>query len=404
MQTYNFSKRKSEIEEQLKTRKLENEKKYSKYIEIYQKKFSINPESIYGKSNLQNNDLYEFENSTKVNLKNIVSKSIGDFKDTYNINIKIIKNIIFIYNIFTNCKFKNIEFYNCTFYGNEFLGCSFRNVKFINCNFYNQKECILIFNKKTVFMDCEFKNCNMEKSLFENIDLHNTRFKNTNLKGSIFKNVYMNKVYISDCDLRSCNIINPDIEEFEFEDDYITKFDEYTFIDKIKIDKKYKKSYEIAFKVYKSVALKFEANRLFNNAGEYYYISKCMQYKYSKGLSKFKLAIFWLLCGYGERPTFALVTSIEIVLIFAILYMITGLNTGSYEINYSKFIFNELYLANFNEDFMKSLYFSIVTFTTVGYGDITPKSLSILLSGLEMFLGVTMVGIWTATLARKITR
>ena len=56
------------------------------------------------------------------------------------------------------------------------------------------------------------------------------------------------------------------------------------------------------------------------------------------------------------------------------------------------------------KDFMKSLYFSIVTFTTVGYGDITPIGYSVLLSGIEMLLGVTMVGIWTATLARKITR
>lgn len=53
---------------------------------------------------------------------------------------------------------------------------------------------------------------------------------------------------------------------------------------------------------------------------------------------------------------------------------------------------------------MSCLYFSTVTFTTVGYGDITPVNISIFLSGVEMFLGLTMMGIWTATLARKITR
>ena len=53
---------------------------------------------------------------------------------------------------------------------------------------------------------------------------------------------------------------------------------------------------------------------------------------------------------------------------------------------------------------MSCLYFCTVTFTTVGYGDITPVNISIFLSGVEMFLGLTMMGIWTATLARKITR
>ena len=52
---------------------------------------------------------------------------------------------------------------------------------------------------------------------------------------------------------------------------------------------------------------------------------------------------------------------------------------------------------------MCCLYVSSV-FTTVGYGDITPVNISIFLSGVEMFLGLTMMGIWTATLARKITR
>ncbi|MGL4914462.1 MAG: pentapeptide repeat-containing protein, partial [Romboutsia sp.] len=361
-------------------------------------------ENINGSSTLDYNDMYHIEDGSKVPIKKINSKSIGEFKDEYNIKILKLRNIEFKYNMFNNCKFKNIEFYNCTFYGNEFLGCNFKNVKFINCNFYNQNECILIFDRKTVFIDCEFKNCNMEKSIFENIDLHNVNFEHTNLKGSIFTNSYIDNVYIADCDLRSCKIINPDIKAFEFEDNYITKFDEDTFIDKIEIDKKYRKSYEVAFKVYKSVASKFEANGLFNNAGEYYYIAKCMEYKYSRGVSKFNLAIFWLLCGYGERPTYALITSLEIVLIFAIMYMITGLNIGGDSINYLDLIIQGKALENLNVDFMKSLYFSIVTFTTVGYGDITPTGLSVFLSGIEMLLGVTMVGIWTATLARKITR
>lgn len=45
-------------------------------------------------------------------------------------------------------------------------------------------------------------------------------------------------------------------------------------------------------------------------------------------------------------------------------------------------------------------YFSLATFTSVDSGDIFPIGYSILLSCLEMILGVTMMGVWTATLKR----
>ena len=83
--------------------------------------------------------------------------------------------------------------------------------------------------------------------------------------------------------------------------------------------------------------------------------------------------------------------------------MFTGISIGDRLINYnltSFSILEKLILV----DFLESLYFSLVTFTTVGYGDIIPVGTSIILSSIEMILGVTLVGIWTATLARKITR
>jgi len=404
MQTYSFDKIRDEINIELKNRQVDNKKKYGFQLELFESKFAIKSEYIPGKLEIGYDDIYKIDNESKIIIKKIERKSIGEFDDKYNIKIEKLRNIEFKYNTFTNCKFNNIEFYNCTFFGNIFSNCLFKNVIFVNCNFYNINECILICNSKTIFIDCQFKNCNMEKSIFQNVDLHNIKFEHTNLKGAILKKVYINNVCITDCDCRSFKIINSDVKEFEFEDNYLTKFDEHTFIDKIKIDKRYKKSYAVAFKVYKGIASKFEANALLNNAGEYYYMSKCMEYKSLTGMNKVKAAIFWLLCGYGERPTFALITSLEIVLVFAIMYMLTGLSVGEYVISYKDVSLQGFPYQNLDRDFMKSLYFSIVTFTTVGYGDITPIGYSVLLSGIEMMLGVTMVGIWTATLARKITR
>lgn len=48
------------------------------------------------------------------------------------------------------------------------------------------------------------------------------------------------------------------------------------------------------------------------------------------------------------------------------------------------------------ETFEKSMYFSLVTFTTLGYGEITIASSNRLLAGLEAINGITLIGWSTA--------
>jgi len=48
------------------------------------------------------------------------------------------------------------------------------------------------------------------------------------------------------------------------------------------------------------------------------------------------------------------------------------------------------------ETFEKSMYFSLVTFTTLGYGEITIGSSNRILSGLEAINGITLIGWSTA--------
>ena len=243
----------------------------------------------------------------------------------------------------------------------------------------------------------------------KNIVIKDSRIKNSKLiecilENDIYKNLDIDNIQISDCDCRGFKIIDSYIENLKFEDKKITKLDEYSFIDTIRLDKKYRKSYEEASKVYSIIAKKMDENKLIDYASEYYYLSKCVENKALTGVDKIKSTIYWLLCGYGERPTYALITSIEIILGFALIYMFTGLNIKGININYIDILSKGFPVDSLISDFMNALYFSIVTFTTVGYGDITPIGVSIFLSGVEMFLGLTMVGIWTATLARKITR
>lgn len=380
------------------------------------KRLDINKYNYYNKLLLlkenKSNDKYSIIEGTKFNIENnkeiiftyIENKIIGinSIKDDF--KILSIDNINLKYNKFKKCVFKNIKFKKSSFYGSEFSQCKFENVEFDECDFYYDDYSMTIFSDNTSFKNCIFKKCNLKKSIFKNVTLNSSKFILSKMVDCIINMSYIEKISFVDCDCRAFKTINTVIELMEFEDNYLTKFNEDTFIDKIDVYKNDKNFYEKIFKVYKNIGTIFERNGLLNNSGEYYYLAKCMERKSLKGFGKIKSYILWFLCGYGERPTYALITSLEILLIFTILYMFTGLDINGNIIKYDiSFILN-LPIKNLTSDFFYSLYFSIVTFTTVGYGDITPIGISIMLSGFEMILGVTMVGVWTATLARKITR
>jgi len=55
--------------------------------------------------------------------------------------------------------------------------------------------------------------------------------------------------------------------------------------------------------------------------------------------------------------------------------------------------------------FITGMYHSIVTFLTIGYGDIQPKSfLGVILSGTEGFLGLFLMAYFTIAFSRKVLR
>lgn len=100
--------------------------------------------------------------------------------------------------------------------------------------------------------------------------------------------------------------------------------------------------------------------------------------------------IMALMCGYGEKPYRVILFSIAVIFLYAILYYTTGaiiIHAG----------------MGAHGGFWNSLYFSIVTFTTLGFGDITPKLKPFfqMLTGTEAILGAFTMGLFVFTLARK---
>ncbi len=94
-----------------------------------------------------------------------------------------------------------------------------------------------------------------------------------------------------------------------------------------------------------------------------------------------------LLLGYGEKPLRPLGWAVGTIMFFAWLFWILGA------------------VAPGGSSFGDCLYFSVVTFTTLGYGDLHPNPGNPrLLAGAEAVLGVALMSLFLVVLARKFIR
>ena len=174
--------------------------------------------------------------------------------------------------------------------------------------------------------------------------------------------------------------------------------------------------YEYAALLYKYAAINFERDREFLNFSECFYSSRetyreFLTYRFfkpnkiksivpipeEKGIvGFFKRLIAWLFLtisfvvwGHGERPMRTFFSGIFIIAGSAFLYTFGNLMQDG---------------VIFKPNFFQALYFSIVTFTTVGYGDISPVGWGKLIVMAEAFSGIFVMPLFLIGLSRKYLR
>jgi hypothetical protein len=139
----------------------------------------------------------------------------------------------------------------------------------------------------------------------------------------------------------------------------------------------------------------------------YYQYRRLSQVNKKWSYSKLGDLLAWVSCGYGVKPWNAAALAVVIILIFIPIYGLRGGIRRSKE-NDEKDEKDEEDVSSGRKTwnaFVDAFYFSMVTFTTIGYGDLYPadryRKVAVTIEGL---LGWLILALFIVTLANVMIR
>ena len=334
--------------------------------------------------------------------------------------------------VFDKCKFQNIRFEKCNFTGCRFVNVNFYNTTFESC-FFSQPYIgeknrtvenipyILTSFEKCIFL-AKFSNCNLEYGYLKKCSMTLTKFLNCDMTALNMDTCALTGVEIKDCNMTDTQIYKADIMDISITDDKCTKVNEETFFDYMVYTKKindgklvrtesgwkadnYDDMVLDKSKTLRRVSNLFDKNGYSAIAGEYFYQSKKIENKVLHRSKKLISTGALVLCGYGERPLFTMISIIVSIMIFAVLYLVTGFSVDGMEIGWKQIVEAGTDIAQIIKYYGHSVFFSVTTFSTVGYGNYVPVGeISSFLAAIQMLVGVSLSALWTGCVFKKVAR
>ncbi|OZG74758.1 potassium transporter Kef [Hahella sp. CCB-MM4] len=224
----------------------------------------------------------------------------------------------------------------------------------------------------------DFSGSSLMKADFEYANLHCANLKGCNLLGTKFKHAKIEQVEWGEEILQEQQAREAETHEAAMD------------------------LYEQAEEVYRHLRKVCEDQGLFENAGRFFQkemIMRRMQLPYIS-FKRLISKIVDLFCGYGEQPLRVIIFSLLVILSFATLYFFAGLSFSGESLGFK----THLSIRENVHAFLSSLYFSVVTFTTLGYGDLAPIGIARGFAALEAFIGSFTLALFVVVFVKKMTR
>ena len=238
------------------------------------------------------------------------------------------------------------------------------------------------------------KHCNFQEGKIHNCFFEDTEILHSEFKGATVNNCNFDQANCTGINLRSAKLINCSFADTTIKDvtlDSTIVDQKTTFGKTLKTEKD--DSFHFASIEYKQIKEMYKNSSLHEIADHYHYREMVSKRKITKKSSPMRWLNYFfgdLLCKYGTSFTRVLLWSALLIMICAALLSIDksllyqNVQTGS--------------------SFIDSLYFSIVTFTTLGYGDFHAVGAMRFVAAAEAFLGAALMALFTVIVARNIIR
>lgn len=246
---------------------------------------------------------------------------------------------------------------------------------------------------------------NLWSARFDDVNLKGARFSRCLLGLSRFESVYLRDVSFSECDLYGTDFERCHLQGIKFSKTSL-KFCTFSGCE---IDiasfsgglhEEHQQRWSLARDIYRALRLNLNASGDERGSSWAIYQESVMQRRYlrSKGRTAewlFSLLVD-LLWGYGQRPSRLFFFSLVFIATCAAVYFFTGIKLGD---TCTTGTAAPSALAHF----LECLYFSFITFTTVGYGDIVPCTLpSRAVAASEAFGGIFIMSLFVTANVRKL--
>lgn len=261
-------------------------------------------------------------------------------------------------------------------------------------------------------------------------DLSNTNASNADLSGADLRNSRLKGLIASDADLRRSNLERANCTESDLRgaDLRWARLDGVTFSEsqiteqtalgqQVIYEKEMKESadqnarqrlVETAIQTYGKLEELSQANSLNAQASRYYRKSKDVRRRYNWQESNYASGVAaeasrWF-TGYGNRPWRVIATSVFVMILSAVIYpLVGGLHrTASGPTILDSANTSSGTVGHLGVLLVRNVYFSIVTFTTLGYGNIEPNTaIGRYVAGAEALIGTVLLALLVGVLTRS---